>query len=437
MNPYKHYKDSGIEWIGDIPEHWEVRRLKQVADTNKKALLETTDEDYSFRYVDISSVNADGNVDLNEQVRFAEAPSRARRIIQQNDTIISTVRTYLKAVAHFEEAVKDTIVSTGFAVCTPKLDVINGRFLYYSLRSESCVEQVVAVSKGVSYPATTASELAAIYLAFPPPAEQAAIAEYLDRQTAEIDATLARKEAMLKKLGDLRAARIHEVVTRGLHPNTPLKPSGVEWIGDIPEHWEVRRLKNCVRINPTKTQEDSKGDEDEVVFLPMERVKENGTYMDDQFRKYKEVSSGFTFMREGDVIVAKITPCFENGKSAYLKAISTGIAFGSTEFHVLRPKENMHGPFIHYLIRSSLFRDLGEASMTGAAGQQRVPTEFVANYAHALPPLAEQTAIAEYLDAFTQKTDALRGQLKAQMEALRQYRQSLITEVVTGKLRVG
>ncbi len=215
-----------------------------------------------------------------------------------------------------------------------------------------------------------------------------------------------------------------------LKPYPTYKPSGVEWLGDVPAHWEVRRLKWVASLNPSKTEARTFLTADTpVTFLPMERVGTDGE-IDEKVVSASGVWNGFTYFRRDDVLVAKITPCFENGKGACLDALSTEIGFGSTEFHVLRAGSSISPQFLYRLTTLAQFRHSGAEEMTGAAGQQRVPQAFVANYPLPIPPLAEQAAIVRYLD----HTDGrIRRYLRSRerlIELLKEYRQAVIHEAV-------
>ena len=220
-------------------------------------------------------------------------------------------------------------------------------------------------------------------------------------------------------------------MTSDLKPYPHYKPSGVEWLGDVPAHWEVRRLKWVASLNPSKTEARTFLTADTpVTFLPMERVGTDGE-IDEKMASASAVWNGFTYFRRDDVLVAKITPCFENGKGACLDALSTEIGFGSTEFHVLRAGSSISPQFLYRLTTLAQFRHSGAEEMTGAAGQKRVPKAFVANYPLPLPPLAEQAAIVRYLD----HTDGrIRRYLRSRerlIELLKEYRQATIHETVT------
>jgi type I restriction enzyme S subunit len=187
-----------MDWVVDIPEHWEIRRLKYVASINDEALPETTDPDYEFVYVDIGSVDAAKGIVATETCRFEDAPSRARRIVRDGDTIVSTVRTYLRAIAPIRDADDNLVVSTGFAVVRPRK--LDPGYLSYALRSPFFVETVVSRSTGVSYPAINAPEVGNIGVTLPSLDEQRAIAAFLDRETERIDTLIEKKRRQIELL---------------------------------------------------------------------------------------------------------------------------------------------------------------------------------------------------------------------------------------------
>lgn len=205
-------KDSGIEWLGDIPVHWEVRKLKYYASHNDEALTNSTNKDYKLKYIDIGNVGSDGGIDEIVEYKFSEAPSRARRIVKKGDVIISTVRTYLKAIVKIEND-KDIIVSTGFAVLRPKSNV-SSTFLYSVVRANYFIEEVCANSFGVSYPAINASELVTLKLAVPSTVqEQDEIYNYIEAETQKINKTIATIEKEISLVEEYKTALIAEAVT--------------------------------------------------------------------------------------------------------------------------------------------------------------------------------------------------------------------------------
>lgn len=168
-------------------------------------------------------------------------------------------------------------------------------------------------------------------------------------------------------------------------------------------------------------------DNDEVPFLPMESIDDQGGLDLSVTRRFDEVSSGYTQIANGDVAIPKITPCFENGKGALVNGLTTAVGFATTELHVLTPGPNLDGRFLYYVTVDPCFRKLGEANMFGAAGQQRVPEDFVRDYRVAVPPLSQQRGIARYLDRETARLDVLVAENRRLLEVLRERRAALIT----------
>lgn len=201
---------------------------------------------------------------------------------------------------------------------------------------------------------------------------------------------------------------------------------------DAPAHWTRTRLRHVVRLNPSKTEiEDLEPDQD-VSFLPMEAIGEDGSTRLDVTRPLSEVQTGYSYFRDEDVVVAKITPCFENGKGALMRGLHGGVGFGTTELIVARPlRGRLSSEYLQWIFQSSEFRKVGEGFMYGAGGQKRVPDDFVRNYRIALPPLTEQTSITAFLDRETDKIDTLVEEQRRLIELLKEKRQAVISHAVT------
>ncbi len=205
----------------------------------------------------------------------------------------------------------------------------------------------------------------------------------------------------------------------------------IEWLPEIPAHWDSTRLRFVVETRLSKKEVSTFNPETEVSFVPMEAIREYGGLSLDSTKPLSEVLDGYTYFRDGDVIVAKITPCFENGKGALAKGLSSSVGFGTTELHVLRPSSEVEARFLLYLTFGNHFRLIGEASMYGAGGQKRISGNFVRNFRHPLPSFSEQQAIADFLDRETAKIDALVAKKERLIELLKEKRTALITRVVT------
>ncbi len=206
-------KNSGIEWLGKVPKHWKVKKLKYVANINSIALSETTEDDYEFNYIDIGNVDLEEGLNIGEKISFINAPSRARRIVKKGDTIVSTVRTYLKAISYLGDDIHDIIVSTGFAVVSPHENFIT-KFFYYVLRSEKFIDRVCALSVGVSYPAINSFDLANIVIWYPKNEnEQKEIVKYLDAIVTKTKNAINILIKEIDLLKEYRTTLISEVVT--------------------------------------------------------------------------------------------------------------------------------------------------------------------------------------------------------------------------------
>ena len=213
LDPKVNSKPSGVGWIGDIPEHWEVAPLKHLASINARVLPESTDENYTFKYFDISSVGTGRLTGEPETLRFGQAPSRARRILKKGDTILSTVRTYLKAVYYVSDEVEDWIASTGFAALTPKREM-HPPFLGLLIQSDNFINRVIRESIGVAYPAIAETKLGTLYLAYPVSfEEQQEILEHVANASRAIDQAISRAEHEIELMREYRTRLISDVVT--------------------------------------------------------------------------------------------------------------------------------------------------------------------------------------------------------------------------------
>jgi len=231
--------------------------------------------------------------------------------------------------------------------------------------------------------------------------------------------------------GDVEGFAIDPTVVRAWKRYPAYKDSGVEWLGEVPAGWEVKRLKYLCQINPSKSEVASLPKSTKVSFLPMELIGEDCSLTLTESRPISDVWEGYTYFRNGDVVVAKITPCFENGKGALCDNLVNGVAFGTTELHVLRAGEKIDPKYLFLATKSYQFRRLGADLMTGTAGQKRVPDAFIRDYIVGLPPLPEQHAIAAFLDRETARIDALIEKKQRFIELLEEKRQAIINHAVT------
>jgi type I restriction enzyme S subunit len=221
LDPSVKLKPSGIPLLGDVPAHWEVKPLKFWAGINRRTLSQNTDPDYAFEYLDIGTVATGYLVGHPERMRFGGAPSRARRIVLGGDTLISTVRTYLKAIYFVDREWPDLIASTGFAVLTPDPS-IDARFFGFALQSKAFIDQVVANSIGVAYPAISETRLGSLHLALPPSRdEQETVIRHLQGATGHFDQGIEATQREIALIQEFRTRLIADVVTGKLDVRAP------------------------------------------------------------------------------------------------------------------------------------------------------------------------------------------------------------------------
>lgn len=436
MKRYEIYKDSGILWLDAIPSHWHEEKLKHISTCNDEVLSEDTPDELIIHYVEISDVDSVSGINNHTDYTFANAPSRARRITRKNDVIISTVRTYLKAIATVKE--DDLIVSTGFAVIRPTK--VNQKYLAYSLLNDDFLGEVISKSVGVSYPAINATDLIEIKIPVPPREEQETIAAFLDRKVSQMDATIAEKEQMLEDLKTYRSAIISEAVTKGLDKNVEMKDSGIEWIGIIPKTWKIVRIKNILdyktdslRVGPFGSSLSGNDFKTEGYWVYNQRVVlDNNFNSNDTFvsqEKYKELSTFKVFA--GDIL---LTTRGTIGK----------VAIVPNTFH----EGVLHPCLIRFRIDDSIvnkdflayyFNDTNLILDQVKYNSNSTTIDVI--YSHtlkelivSLPPLDVQNDIVAHLNYKVQKIDEMLKEASQSVENLKSYKSALITEAVTGKI---
>ena len=419
---YPEYKDSSVKWGGEIPAHWETYRLKHVATINDEALPEDTNPDYEISYIDIGNVDATKGIVAQETYTFAEAPSRARRVVHDGDVIVSTVRTYLRAIAPIANPEPNLIVSTGFAVIRPRSGLLS-RFAAYALRAPYFVDHVVAESVGVSYPAINAWQLGTFRIGVPTEEEQRAIADFLDRETAKIDAFVEKKVRLIDLLQEKRTALITHAVTKGLDPNVPMKDSGIEWLGEIPAHWETRCVKHVCAVNMGQSPpgEECGADIDGLPFL--------------------QGNAEFGWMHPSSTSHCLNPPKVAPAGSILLsvRAPVGALNIADTRYGIGRglcaltpnKQEGLH--YLWYLLH--IVRHYLSAIATGST-YDAVAADDVGAAPVCVPTIEEQQAIADFLDRETAKIDALIIKVHEAIERLKEYRTALISAAVTGKIDV-
>lgn len=402
----------------------EHRRLKYVATINDEALGEETDPDYELQYVDIGNVDSSGNIHEIVTYRFEDAPSRARRRVRDGDVIISTVRTYLQAIAAMQTPPDNLIVSTGFAVVRPRITVFDAGFCKYALREPAFLAEVEKRSVGVSYPAINASDLADIPIYLHPLSKQRGIAAYLDRETTRLDALVGAKQQLLELLAQKRQSLITRAITCGLDLHAPLRDSGIPWLGKIPMHWEIERAKWLFRERDERSET---GDEELLTVSHLTGVTPRSEKDVNMFEA--ETTEGYKICLAGDLVI--------NTLWAWMGAMGVSPVNGivSPAYNVYQPGPRLEPNFVDALVRMPIFaQEITRYSKGVWSSRLRLYPEGFFEAFFPVPPLKEQTAIVAHIAKEAGRLAALSAATERTITLLKERRSALITAAVAGRV---
>jgi type I restriction enzyme S subunit len=414
-----------------LPDDWSSKRLKYIATYNDEVLPEGTEEDHEIDYVEISGVSQALGIEQIQRVTFGQAPSRARRKVRSGDILVSTVRTYLRAIAKVNNASHDLIASTGFCVIRPS-NVVDSSFIGWVAKSEPFVSEVVARSVGVSYPAINASELVKIKVPLPPLETQRRIARFLDEKTARIDGLIEKKRALLDRLAEKRQSLITRAVTKGLNPAAPMKPSGINWLGDIPAHWEVKRLKY---VSPKVTVG--------IVVTPAAYYADDGVLairglnirpMAFDFSETRNISEEGhrhhlkSELCEGDLVAVRTG---DPGTTSLITEDLEGV--NCIDLVIIRKPSGASSRFLGWFLNSDAAKVQYAMGSEGAL-QLHFNVETSKEVVISLPPPEEQSEIAKFIDQGLKCEKERAAKVERSVELLQEYRAALVTSAVTGKI---
>lgn len=405
---YPEYKDSGVEWLGNVPKNWNLDNIQHLYTKVKR--LGFGDEEllsvYRDRGVIIKSSRDDNHNKASEDLSLYQ-------LVNKGDLAINKMKAWQGSIAVSEYR---GIVSPAYFICKP-LSENDSRFMHYLLRSDVYIKQYERNSGGVRNDQWDLNyeRFRKLEIAIPEISEQTKIAKYLDRKIISIDQIIDKKEKLMTVLKERRTSIVNTIISNA--------------------EGEKGKLKNYIQLNPSKKIVSITSPEDTVSFVPMEAISELGD-LEPQKRKYKDVSSGFTYFADGDVVLAKITPCYENGKAGVMKGLKNGFGFGTTEFMVLRPSNKILADYLYYVVFSDKFRKMGEVEMRGTAGQKRVTSSFVMNYELSIPDIKTQEKIVLELNKKMKMFDVAIAKVENSISYLKEFKTSLISNVVTGKIKI-
>jgi type I restriction enzyme S subunit len=428
MKKYDNYKDSGIEWIGKVPEHWKVRRIKHVFNFQKGKNppdLKTEKSEFAQVYLAMDYLR-----DKPKQVFYVENPelfvnvveneilllwdgSNAGEFIRAKNGVLSSTMAQIKSVdlnydfswyffKHFEKSLKDSSVGMGI----PHVD---GKFLKNS---------VITVPESQE--------------------EQTTIANYLDQKTSQIDQLINQKKRFIELLQEERTAVINQAVTKGLDPTVKMKDSGIEWLGEIPEHWEVKRIKYLGKILSGYSFKSDDFIEDSgcrvMKISNIQTMKID--WSDESFVPYHFCDKYSNFkVNKGDLVFALTRPIISTGIKASIVDSDESILLNQRNA-VVRPTKMLDVNWMYYLVFNPRFINHFESLIDKTGQQPNISSTDISNIAIPLPSREEQKKIIEYISQEEIKINTIISKTQQEIELLKEYKTALISEVVTGKVDV-
>lgn len=434
-------KPSGVEWLGDIFKKWQFTRLKYCFTYKKGKNPDIIfDENFDNKLLPYLSTEY-----LRKGTNIQYVDNQNRNYLIANFGDILLLWDGANAGEFFIS--KEGIVSSTMALLK-KINQ-NDIDLFFKYFLKSIEKYLRSSTTGMGIPHINSQILNNLTLILPNIVEQQKIANFLDEKSKIFDEAISKKEQLISKLELAKQSLISEVVTGKLkvveqnsklqtikREKNELKPSGVEWLGDIPKDWQVKKLKYFTKLNPNKFNLDEKIKNDiEVSFVPMENIRRGNINLENS-KNINSVINGYTFFEENDILIAKVTPCFENHNCAIAKNLKNEIGFGSTELNVLRCFNKDSIKFVYYYIQTDLFINLGVSQMTGTGGLKRVPSSFFENFKISFPTITEQQKISKYLDEKLIHFDNTIEKTKQSITKLKEAKEALISQAVTGKIEV-
>lgn len=437
MSKYQSYKSSNIDWMGEIPSEWKIKRLKQntylkgrIGWQNLRADEFVDEGPYCITGTDFK----DGIINWKTSYRVTEERYEIDHNIhlEEGDLIITKDGTIGK-VARVENMPYKATLNSGIMLIRPTTASFHTHFLYWILNSEVFFQYNEYTKSG--------STILHLYqnvferMPFPVPTiyEQTAIANYLDEKTSKLDQLISNKKAQIEKLKEIRQIEINTAVTKGLDRNVTLKPSGIEWLGDIPEHWEVKRLKDMTHrigdgIHSTPNYVDDSNyffvNGNNLINKTITTNESTNCVSEEEFKSYDLNLAHRTLLLSINGTIGNLA--FYKGES---------VVFGKSIAY-MQCFDSYDEVYIHYFLQSSFVQTIFELSYAGTT-IKNLSLNTIRNTKVAFPKnIEEQTAIANYLDEKTSKLDQLVSNLENQVEQLEEVRKIEIYNAVTGKIKV-
>jgi type I restriction enzyme S subunit len=441
INAYPNMKNSGVEWIGEIPEHWDVTKVKWSTYVKGRVGWKgLTSDEYKLEgpYLVTGTDFKDGEINWNnahhvERERYLEDEF----IILKDDDVLITKDGTIGKVAHIRDFDMEATLNSGIFVTRPLHDEYLPRYFYWVLKSKPFKLYVDLTSHGSTIAHLYQNVFVDFKFQLPDILEQTRIVAFLDDKTSKIDELIAKKERKIELLKEQRKALINQAVTKGLDPTVPMKDSGVEWIGDIPEGWEIKRLKFIAQkmiSGPfgSSLKKEFYTKSGYKIYGQEQVIKDNFEFGDYYIseKKFKELQRCEVF--SGDILISCV------GTFGKITMVPENFERGIINPRLLKVEPNINlinSEFLLSVLRSDfIFKQFESHSRGGTMGV--INLEILSRLILTIPPLHEQAQILEYLKSQTKVIDDSIAQESKKIELLKEYRQALISEVVTGKVDV-
>lgn len=440
MKKYDSYKDSGIEWLGELPFHWGVSKLKfhteKIIDGAHftPTYIDSDDGVPFLRVTDIhnSSIDLDEvkKIPMSEHLELIKRcyPKKGDLLLSKNGTI-----GLMKIIDW------DWEFSIFVSLCLIKFTKsLKNNFFYYFFQSDIVEKQIFESSQKTSVTNLHLEKIKELVLSIPPIEEQTTIAKYLDQKTTQIDDLISKKERLIELLQEERTAMINQAVTKGLNPNVKMKDSGIEWLGEIPEHWEVKQIKHLGKIiNGSSFKSDDFIPKSNCRVLKISNIQtmridwSDDSYLPDEFyEKYPNFQ-----INKGDLVFALTRPIISTGIKASIVDCDDKILINQRNA-VLKPHNDLNIFWMYYLVFSSSFVQHFESLIDNTGQQPNISSVDIGNIKIPMPTREEQLEIIEVIKYEHNRIDLIISKTQQEIDLLKEYKTALISEVVTGKVKV-
>ena len=432
---YPSYKDSGIAGLGKIPSHWEVKPLKHLAaiDSCGSYGVEVEEAEIALPVATTAQIDADGRFAVDRMPVRGFVPAEVQRFgCSDGDILVvkssgSATNIISGKAGLVDESTPPFVFSNFLMRVRPSRNLAIPKFIYALLRSQLTRQRVEQMCSTTTYPNLKVGEYCSAPLPIPPPAEQTQIATFLDRETGKIDALITEQRRLVELLKEKRQAVISNAVTQGLNPNAPMKPSGIEWLGDVPAHWELKATKRLFRLVAEPAPDDN---DHELLSIytaigvrPRKELEAKGNKA--------TTTDGYWLVQKGDLIVNKLL--------AWMGAIGISEYDGVTSpaYDILRQRIPLDPHFYDYLFRCGIcFSEFRRWSRGIMDMRLRLYFDELGQLVMPYPPESEQREIVTFLQVELDRFDTLTAEAQRAIDLLQERRTALISAAVTGQIDV-